>query len=297
MATSIIFNYPIPHCVEELHAGHPRIKVGAEVLHAGNAQSGRLAQKAAQAAHFYVSPHMKTQKLLVITAATACLVVITPWVISFGGKPFSSTPADWGVFGDYVGGALSGPLALAGLIALLITIEQQRSFALAEQNKTNDLKYFETAQQCLKRAYEAIRPNEAEAPPKNRLVWLTTARWLLAADTISEKISATSPSLKEAYELEVEHYRMLFAEFLKPKEMNSVFSELAFFARDHTQSGSELEERSVRVILEFMKWPDEKRDVIDKVPAYTREEVEAMPVWLRGFQTYLLGKHRFREHH
>jgi hypothetical protein len=237
---------------------------------------------------------MKTQKALAIATATACVVAITPWVITFGGKPLSSTPADWGVFGDYVGGTLSGPLALAGLIALLITIEQQRSFAQAEQNKANDLKYFETSQQCLKRAYEAIRPNEAETPPKNRLVWLTAARWLLAANTISEKISATSPSLKEAYELEVEHYRMLFAEFLKPNQMNSVFSELGFFTGDHTMSGSELEERSVRVILEFMEWPDEKRDAIDKVPAYTREEAEAMHVWLHGFQAYLLGKRRFR---
>lgn len=237
---------------------------------------------------------MKTQKILAITTAITCVIAITPWLIKFGGLPLSSAPADWGVFGDYVGGTLSGPLAVAGLIALLITIEQQRSFAQSEQNKANDLKYFETARQCLKRAYEAIRPTEAERPPKSRLVWLTTARWLLSASTISEKISNTSPALKDAYELEAEHYRMLFAEFLKPLQMNSVFSELEFFAVNHTMSGSELEERSVRVILEFMEWPAEKRDAIDRIPAYTREEAEAMHVWLRGFQTYLLGKRRFR---
>ncbi len=237
---------------------------------------------------------MKTQKALAIATAATCALVITPWVIKFGGKPLSSETADWGVFGDYIGGTLSGPLALAGLIALLITIKQQRSFAQAEQNKANDLKYFETAQQCLKRAYETIRPNEMERPPKNRLVWLTTARWLLAANTISGKISVTSPSLKEAYELEVEHYRMLFADFLNHNQMNSVFSESAFFTGDRTMSGSELEERSVRVILDFMEWPEEKRDAIDRIPAYTREETEAMHLWLRGFQTYLLGKRRFK---
>lgn len=240
---------------------------------------------------------MKTQKILVVMTAIACFIAITPWVMTFGGLPISSAPADWGVFGDYVGGTLSGPLALAGLVALLITIQQQRSFAQSEQNKANDLKYFETAQQCLKRAYEAIKPTEAERPSKSRLVWLTTARWLLAASSISDKISTTSPSLKDAYELESEHYRMLFAGFLKPLQMNSVFSELNFFVGDHTMSGSELEERSVRVILEFMEWPDEKRDAIDKIPAYTKEEAEAMHVWLRGFQTYLLSKRRFREDH
>ncbi len=240
---------------------------------------------------------MKTQKILAITTAITCVIVITPWVMTFGRLPLSSTPADWGVFGDYVGGTLSGPLALAGLVALLITIEQQRSFARSEQNKANDLKYFETAQQCLKRAYEAIRPPEAERPPKSRLVWLRTARWLLAASTISDKISTTSPSLKNAYELEVEHYRMLFAEFLKPLQMQSIFSELDFFVGDNSMSGSEIEERSVRVILDFMEWPNEKGDAINQVPAYTREEAEAMHVWLRGFQTHLLGKRRFREDH
>lgn len=60
-------------------------------------------------------------------------------------------------------------------------------------------------------------------------------------------------------------------------------------------SGSELEERSVRVILEFMEWPEEKIDAIDKVPVYTREEVDDMNVWLRGFQSYLLEKRRFRQ--
>lgn len=240
---------------------------------------------------------MNTQIFLVIAIVIACLATIIPWVITFGGNPLSSTPADWGVFGDYVGGTLSGPLALAGLIALLITIEQQRSFAQAEQNKANDLKYFETAQQCLKRAYEAIRPDGEEKPPKSRLVWLTTARWLLAADTISGKISDSSPSLKEAYELEVEHYRLQFSEFLKFRQMNSVFFEKTVFSGDSKTSGSELEERSVRVILEFMEWPGEKRDAIAKVPAYTMEEVEEMHVWLRGFQAYLREKRRFRNNH
>ncbi|OMG53225.1 hypothetical protein BJN45_13495 [Azonexus hydrophilus] len=238
---------------------------------------------------------MRIQKALAIATAIVCVVVIAPWVITFGGQALSPKPGDWGVFGDYIGGTLSGPLALAGFIALLITIQQQRSFALAEQNKSNDLRYFESALQCLKRAYETIKPIEAEAPPKSRLVWLTTARWLLAANSISSKISGTSPSLKNAYELEAEHYRMLFCNFLKPNQMDSVFSQQAFFAGDRSMSGSELEERSVRVILEFMEWPEEKRDVIDKVPVYTREEVESMHVWLRGLQAFLQGKPRFKQ--
>lgn len=238
---------------------------------------------------------MKVQKALIFATATACTVAITPWIITFGGQPLSPTPTDWGVFGDYIGGILSGPLALAGFIALLLTIQQQRSFAQAEQNKANDIKYFESAQQCLKRAYETIRPTGAERPPKNRMVWLTTARWLLVAESLVSKISQTSPSLKEAFEIEAEHYRMLFVDFLKPKQMDSIFVEENFFAGDYTRSGSEIEERSVRVILDFMEWPDEKIDALDKVTLYTRDEVDGMLVWLRGFQSYLLRKRRFNQ--
>jgi len=238
---------------------------------------------------------MKVQRVLAFATATVCAVAIAPWIITFGGLSLSRTPADWGVFGDYVGGVLSGPLALAGFIALLITIQQQRGFAQAEQNKANDLKYFESAQQCLKRAHETIKPIGAETPPKSRVVWLTTARWLLAAKSLAAKISETSPSLKEAFDLEAEHYRMLFVDFLKPNQMDSVFSQENFFIGDHTRSGSELEERSVRVVVEFMEWPEEKSDAIDKVPLYMRDEVDGMFVWLRGFQLYLLKKRRFNQ--
>lgn len=237
---------------------------------------------------------MKMQKVLAIATAVACVVTIAPWVITFGRQPLSLTPADWGVFGDYIGGTLSGPLAFAGFIALLITIQQQRAFAQDEQNKSNDLKYFESAQQCLKRAYETIKPIPAvNSPPKNRTAWLTTARWLLAATTIASKISDTSPSLKEAFELEVEHYRLLFFGHLKPNQMDSVFSEEEFFVGDC--SGSEIEERSVRVILEFMEWPEEKNDALRNVLPYTLEEVESMYPWLHGFQAYLLKKPRFKQ--
>lgn len=238
---------------------------------------------------------VKAQKILAAVTAIACFAALVPWIIVFWSKSFSTNPADWGVFGDYIGGVLSGPLALAGFVALLITIQQQRAFAQAEQNKANDLKYFESAQKCLERAYETICPTDAKTPPKNRMAWLTTARWLLSANTLAARISGTSPALKEAFDLEAEHYRMMFCEFLKPLEMCSVFTEHSFFEGDHTRSGSELEERSVRVILEFMEWPEEKADAITKVSQYTRNEVESMHAWLRGFQAYLLGKRRFQK--
>lgn len=138
----------------------------------------------------------KIQIALIAVTGIAYIAAITPWIITFGGNPLSPSLQDWGNFGDYIGGILSGPLAVVGFIALLITIQQQRDFAQAEQNKANDLKFFESAQQCLLRAYETIKPNNAETPPKSRMVWLTTARWLLAATALGNRISDTSPALR-----------------------------------------------------------------------------------------------------
>lgn len=237
---------------------------------------------------------MKIQRILIIFTAIVCILAIAPWVVTFWEQPLSNIPADWGVFGDYVGGVLSGPLAIVGFIALLLTIQQQRTFARDERNKANDLRYFESAQKCLMRAYQSIKPSDAGIPSSKRLVWLTTARWILSADSISDKISSTSPALKDAFELEAEYYRGLFSEFLKPNEIHSVFSQKSFFVGDASINGAEIEERSVRVILDFMKWPDSKNDPLRHVPPYSKQEAEEMHVWLRGFQAYLLEKPRFR---
>ena len=101
---------------------------------------------------------MKVDSVLIASTVIACVVTVAPWIVVFSGYSLSTSPADWGVFGDYIGGVLSAPLAAAGFVALLITIRQQRKFAQSEQNKANDLKYFEGALKCLERAYETLHP-------------------------------------------------------------------------------------------------------------------------------------------
>lgn len=237
---------------------------------------------------------MKIQKYLAIATATACVIAIAPWIFTFGWQPLSSMPTNWGVFGDYIGGVLSAPLAFAGLVALLATIQQQQAFAQAEQNKSNNLRYFEGAVKCLERAYSTFHPLGVDAPKKDRLVWLTTARWLLAARDLSRQISSTSPALKTAYGVEEEHFRMLFYGFLDPTAVSGVFSVKEFFEGNFTREGAEIEERSARVILDFIEWPEGKVDAIDQVPLYTAAEVEAMNISLRGFKAFLHEKKRFQ---
>lgn len=38
--------------------------------------------------------------------ATCIVIVLAPWIIRFHATEFSTTPSDWGVFGDYLGGVL-----------------------------------------------------------------------------------------------------------------------------------------------------------------------------------------------
>jgi hypothetical protein len=236
---------------------------------------------------------LKFQKLLIFGALGSVLITLFPWVLTFGMNPVSLDPADWGAFGDYFGGVLSGPLALAGFLALLVTITQQRDLAKAEQQQINDQKYFEGSQKCLQRAFETFKPGEVSGPISSRLLWLTTARWLLSADALSKKISTASPALSEAYLLEVEHTRMLFDGFLQPSNVHSVFAQRNFFTGEASRDGMPLEERSVRVVLNFVKWPEEKIDALHDVPQYTEAEANDLRVHYRGLQAYILSKPRF----
>ena len=138
-----------------------------------------------------------------------------------------------------------------------------------------------------------MKPCILQGSYQNRLAWLTAARWLLSAEALSENISETSPALKTAYGVEVEHYRVRFYDSLRPTKFDGVFSDQSYFEDDVPKSGSQLEERSVRKVLEFMNWPDEHVDLIDSIPLYTREEVDEMSMSLRGFKSFLLESRRF----
>lgn len=86
---------------------------------------------------------------------------------------------------------------------------------------------------------------------------------------------------------------MLFSNFLRPTRMDSVFTQRQFFEGVPRNSGRELEERSVRVVIDFMKWPDEKVDDLHGVSLYTREEADGELGFYHGFQAYVQAKRRF----
>ncbi|WP_296592933.1 putative phage abortive infection protein [Methylophaga sp.] len=96
-------------------------------------------------------------KLIVLVAAILAAVAVSFYFTNFSGE-LSESQADWGVFGDYVGGVLNPVFGFLVLIALLMTISLQAtelkltrkelknsSDALNAQNETLVLQNFENS--------------------------------------------------------------------------------------------------------------------------------------------------------
>lgn len=68
----------------------------------------------------------KALRLIMMIASLAALVVYAAYFARFSsGSNFSTIQADWGTFGDFVGGTLNPIFSFLGLIALLLTISIQ----------------------------------------------------------------------------------------------------------------------------------------------------------------------------
>lgn len=76
---------------------------------------------------------------LAVIAVIITILVLIPYLIKFNGWEFSSNKADWGTFGDYIGGVLNPFFAFLSFIALLFTIIYQQE----SQRKQDKLLYKE----------------------------------------------------------------------------------------------------------------------------------------------------------
>lgn len=96
-------------------------------------------------------------KVILATASFLAITVVSFYLYRFDGG-FSDSQADWGVFGDFIGGVLNPVFGFLALIALLMTISLQAtelrltrkelknsSEALHSQNETLTLQSFESS--------------------------------------------------------------------------------------------------------------------------------------------------------
>lgn len=239
--------------------------------------------------------------ILIASALLACVIPLGLWVFNFGSTSLAAQSIEWSNFGSYIGGVLSPILAFLSFIGLLLTINAQRKEAARLQTENDNLNYFNHAVKSLERAYIALTSkgpkttegNESlpDEPIQNRLAWLTCARLLLSANEVSQRISKESTGLQALYEGEREHWRHQFYELFNQERTRTMLLNGSYFGDPQVVGGPQIEQRSIRVIFEFIEWPDAKVDPIDRVERYSMKEIEEMKGQMFGVKRYLLALH------
>jgi len=98
-----------------------------------------------------LSPSLKR---LCIAIAIGSVLVVAAYILKFSNAQLqlSGSPADWGVFGDYLGGTLGTFFGFAAFIGVLVTIAIQRE----QLNQARKQAYFDELQRFLSNAAERV---------------------------------------------------------------------------------------------------------------------------------------------
>ncbi|OOE57688.1 hypothetical protein [Salinivibrio kushneri] len=231
---------------------------------------------------------MKKYIAMIVVFTAIPFVLWSAWFAEFG---ISSSTSDWSNFGGFIGGTLSPLLAFSSFIGLLITIKDQRKKNELEINIRNSSVYCTHAIQCLDRAYNVLSNNGKEAQPvQDRLVWLTTARLLLSADKLYSQIVNEAESEKALYRSEVEYYQIKFYNLLDITGMRSFSMSKDYFSQASSIPGDEIEERSIKVIYDFVDWSESHIDPINGVEYFEEHDLKKFHGSQHGLKQFLQEK-------
>ncbi|WP_137822829.1 hypothetical protein [Pseudomonas sp. D(2018)] len=223
---------------------------------------------------------------LIVTTAIA----IYPWWKTFHDSPLSGDPADWGVFGDYIGGTLATVLAALSFLGLMISVIQQNQAMRKEWQLRDDENYAKQAVVCLERAFAKVNPpKENRIPIRNRLLWLECARTLLSADELADRIK--SDGFKAFYASEREHWRGKFRDLFEP---DGLFEDSQSPKYYRGLGEEQLDSDSVYVIYKFMTWQDDQPDILDMVEE--NWDLDKVSTRYVGARAYLNEFKKFHKH-
>lgn len=237
---------------------------------------------------------MRLEVGLALAAVVSCAVSLLFYVYQFGTLKLSVDHSAWASFGSYIGGVLSPILAFVSVIGLLITIQQQRSAAALASKLHDGERYLQHAIASLERAYLVISDSDKSPKPvRDRMAWLTCARLLLSARDVAIRIT-DSEGLRALYDGEEEYWRNRFYEYFQPTSSDAFAPEQDYFEQAGKIAGEVVDERSIRTVYDFMKWPNARVDPIQEVPLYTAEDLERMMApGMQGIRAYVRSKKRF----
>ena len=238
---------------------------------------------------------MKSKSLI----ALALLILIggsvplLAWVWHFSTQPISGTAADWAVFGSYVGGTLGPGFSLLSTFGLFWTIHNQKIAENAKSQQVSDEKYLTFASTNMQRAHsvitQGIPPEGTGGVHRDRLSWLTCARHLLTAKSASERLSGASPELQAMLVGETVHWQNKFHEIFTSTGMRHKLANPVYYEGSPSSGIEPLDERSIRVILEFAHAFDTARDPLAAVAKYSAPEIRDMPGTNVGLKSYLVS--------
>ncbi|RZT35506.1 hypothetical protein EV147_3958 [Cupriavidus agavae] len=213
------------------------------------------------------------------------------WWKAFGYLPSKDSNA-WDHFGSFVGGTVSPLLSFAAFAGLVCTIIHERALSEKKDRETEDMRHLELAAKSLEKAFNALA--NGDRPVHDRLAWLNCARLILASNAAADLVSADSPSIRNMYLSERSYWRSQFYDLLRPTSGEAVGMQPRFFERDSSEHESPIDERSIRVIYEFIRWPEGEADVLDSISPYTNEEVNSLPATMLGIKIALQRRPHYR---
>jgi hypothetical protein len=235
--------------------------------------------------------HLKTMNKYIVIIVFCIGVPIAFWASYFAPYGISHDTSDWSNFGSFISGTLSPLLAFFSFVVLLLTMKEQRKKNEIEAEIRNSAVYCRHAVQCLDRAYNVLSDNGKETKPvQDRLVWLTSARLLLSADKLYSQIVDEAKSEKELYRSEAEYYQIKFYNLLDFTGMKSFSMFKNYFSEASDIPGDEIEERSIKVIYDFIDWSENHIDPIDSVNYFVQSELSRFHVSQKGLKEYIQEK-------
>ena len=125
-------------------------------------------------------------------------------------------------------------------------------------------------------AFDQARSDEWDGLPEpDRLLWLTVARMLKESDATAQEINEDSH--RTLYDHTRNFWRGKLRDLLQP--LGSV--PLTYFAEDAdsivSTSGSQrmcISPKSLKVVLDFLEWPENKPDPLAGLSGFTAEEID-----------------------
>ena len=178
-----------------------------------------------------------------------------------------------------------GSLAVAcsAVVAYRLYVANTKRHA-HEDARGHSATFLEESKQILERAYEIFSGSGELAPANDRLIWLSIARMLLRYQAL--KVRVTEPDHKEIIEENEEYQRLRFYVLLD-QSRDELDQEYFMGQEDHPLDCAEIDDRSIAVIFDFSRWPDDQPDPVDDVDDIELFAQGAVPITYLGVEVHL----------